>query len=214
MAAHAYGDNSVRLEGGWKVSYDAKGIKMRDSDSGFKSVLYERTVDGKKEYTYATGGTDGLDSKDWKNNVAQLIGFSKQYEQSKSSVKDIKKILGDAELTFVGHSLGGGLAEANSIITGDKAITFNAAGLSLLTKDNSRKSNTLAFVLTTDPLNFIQQSSVLLPDAGSRRQFVSPRSFRGYYNGHSIYSMLDSLRELKKGANLSIIEYISAELNR
>lgn len=66
----------------------------------------------------------------------------------------MKKILGKAEITYTGHSLGGGLAETNAITTGDKAITFNAAGVSPLTA--SGKTKTTAFIMTTDPLNLIQ----------------------------------------------------------
>lgn len=33
------------------------------------------------------------------------------------------------ELTFIGHSLGGGEAALSALVTDRKAITFNAAGL-------------------------------------------------------------------------------------
>ncbi len=39
------------------------------------------------------------------------------------------KISGESELTFVGHSLGGGLAALSSMVTGKDAITFNAASV-------------------------------------------------------------------------------------
>ena len=53
----------------------------------------------------------------------------------------ISSNLGDAELTFAGHSLGGGLAAANSLATGKDAITFNAAALSQVTKDGLNLTN-------------------------------------------------------------------------
>jgi RHS repeat-associated protein len=209
MAAHAYGGGNVKLSGGWKVSNAGKGIGYINADTGFKSALYERTVSGKTEYTYATGGTDLTSVKDWKNNATQEFGLSEQYDQSVKNAGDLKNVLPKgAELTFTGHSLGGGLAEANAIITGDKAITFNAAGVSIFTSGVSQKSNTLAFIMTTDPLNALQQSSIL-PTAGGRKQLVAPRSTRGWYNGHSIFSMLDSLKAINDGGGYKMIEVLS-----
>jgi hypothetical protein len=42
--------------------------------------------------------------------------------------------MGGQEMTYVGHSLGGGLAAANSLATGNAAIAFNPAGVSLSTR--------------------------------------------------------------------------------
>ena len=53
----------------------------------------------------------------------------------------IDRFFSNSELTFVGHSLGGGLASANSLATGRDAITFNAAGLSNATKTNNNLIN-------------------------------------------------------------------------
>lgn len=60
MAAHVY-DGKVQLGGGWKVSSIDVGLKSSDYNNdktGFKSALYERTIDGVTEYVYATAGTD------------------------------------------------------------------------------------------------------------------------------------------------------------
>jgi hypothetical protein len=206
MSSHVY-DSKVPLEGGWKVSSKAgKNFKFT-SDSGFKSALYERTVDGKKEYTYATAGTEAS----WKDvgaDIKQPLGISKQYKESVQKVKDLKKLLGKDELTFTGHSLGGGLAEMNSNTTGDKAITFNAAGVSVLTSGSIKNPNVMAFIMTTDPLNLVQQSSII-PTAGGWKQFIAPRTLSGWYNGHSINSMIDSLKTIKDTGETKIVEYLS-----
>lgn len=52
------------------------------------------------------------------------------------NARTISGDLKGSELTFVGHSLGGGEAAANAEATGRDAITFNAAGLSDATKTN------------------------------------------------------------------------------
>jgi len=106
--------------------------------------------------------------------------------------EDIKRGLGDAELAFTGHSLGGGLAEANSIATGDKAITFNAAGLSPLTRLGGT-SNAEAYIMATDPLNAYQMASPLVPTAGGNKHYLQPRSVGAVVNGHSIDSVIEAL---------------------
>lgn len=187
MAKHVYGDK-VALIGGWKQSSQFNINNV----SGLKAALYERTLkSGEKEYTFATAGTEDL-TKDGVADVKQLAGASKQYEESKVIAGDLKRELGNAELTFTGHSLGGGLAEANSIVTGDKAITFNAAGLSPLTKKGGT-SNTEAYIMVTDPLNAVQATHPLMPTAGGNKHYLQPRSINGVLNGHSINSVIESL---------------------
>lgn len=114
-------------------------------NSGFGSVIYvnekSRTV------MYCTVGSDfGVDlffNGDWTStNISQfLIGLSPQYQQSVTNAKILDDIITKIEresgiqikLLFIGHSLGGGLASNNAIITSNRhAITFNAAGLNWL----------------------------------------------------------------------------------
>lgn len=134
MAKHVYGDK-IKLIGGWEVfkkKFD--NIILNNSDNGFKSQIYERTVKGKTEYTYVTAGTDTDSGKDIFQDLAQPIGFSGQYQLSVNNAKEISNQLGSSELTYVGHSLGGGEASLNSLATNRKAITFNAAGVGDITK--------------------------------------------------------------------------------
>ncbi|RMZ57915.1 hypothetical protein D1632_16530 [Chryseobacterium nematophagum] len=137
IAAHVYGDKKDNiLIGGWRVSQRDFGEKVRlnDRESGFKSQVYERVVDGKAtEYTYATAGTEDL-AKDGLADLAQPLGVSSQYSLSAENATEISKQLGNTELTYTGHSLGGGLAALNSNLTRREAITFNAAGVGVATK--------------------------------------------------------------------------------
>lgn len=189
MAKHVYGEGG-KLIGGWEQ------IAKYDKESGLKSALYSRsTSNGEIEYTYATAGTEDFIGKDGLANVTQLAGFSNQYSESMGIAKDLNKELGGAELTFTGHSLGGGLAEANSIATGGKAITFNAAGLSSYTKDGGT-SNADAFIMVNDPLNAIQTVHPSLSTAGGNKNFLLPRSFEAAFNpikAHSIDAVIESL---------------------
>ncbi|MBQ2857070.1 MAG: hypothetical protein IJE78_08130 [Bacteroidaceae bacterium] len=133
IAKHVYGDN-VELVGGWKVSKVA--YKNMNSRSGLQSAVYERTIDNVTEYVYATAGTQLTEFSDIKEDILQLWGQTSQYNESIGIADKLSSQLGNSELTFVGHSLGGGLATANALATGKSAITFNPAALSSTTKKN------------------------------------------------------------------------------
>ena len=115
---------------------DTKGFVMKSVWSGFYSRLY-RLVDEKgtaQKYMYCTAGTNVLSIADWFSNFAQgLVGFAPQYYQSVRNAKVLDKVLKNDILLFIGHSLGGGLASNNALVTLSRhAITFNAAGLNPL----------------------------------------------------------------------------------
>lgn len=114
-------------------------------NSGFGSVIYVN--EKSKTVMYCTVGSDfGVDlffNGDWTStNISQfLMGLSPQYQQSVTNAKILDDIITKIEkeskiqikLLFIGHSLGGGLASNNAIITSNRhAITFNAAGLNWL----------------------------------------------------------------------------------
>ncbi|MCD0487364.1 DUF6443 domain-containing protein [Pedobacter sp. MC2016-14] len=210
IAAHVYGsaEDNIKLKGGWAVSNRDVGLKASDytnSNTGIKSALYERTVDGKTEYVYATAGTEMVDIKDTKDvvaNAAQVFGTSAQYDKSVDNAKAIKTSLGSSELTYVGHSLGGGEASVNAIVTGDKAMTFNASGISIPTKMkyggfmagfNSFSDKVTAYQLKSDPLTILQDAT-LLPGAVGTVKMISPKGSAAKRDGHSILSVIKSIR--------------------
>ena len=195
IAAHVYGDQKDDiLTGGWQVSSTDFGISNKN---GLKSQVYERVnEDGDiSEYVYATAGTEPNDINDWVANAAQVFGLSAQYHASATNAQKISKQLGGEELNFVGHSLGGGEAALNSLLTtgegkGRNAFTFNAAGVSVATKVReggfglafkSEKSIN-AYITITDPLNNVQNRSMLLPSVNGNRKYVIPNRL----NGHGI----------------------------
>ncbi len=137
---------------------DINGVVLEDKDSGFKSALYERQLkNGNTEYAYVTCGNN--DGDDWINNFTQAVGKSKQYDISVKNARRLAEELGNDNLAFVGHSLGGGLAAANAYATGGRALTFNAAGLSQFTfmKIAPIKGTRIdAYVSWRDELNILQ----------------------------------------------------------
>ena len=63
LAAHSYGDKKdITIEEyGWRVSDKIKPSKdfvFENTESGFKSKLYEKEINGETVYCYATAGTD------------------------------------------------------------------------------------------------------------------------------------------------------------
>lgn len=194
IADHVYGNGDVMLIGGWRVSKRKfENVNYIDDGSGFKSKLYERTIDGKTEYVYATAGTDGLSWKDWKNNVQQFEGTSQQYKISKYNAEKISDALYDRELTFVGHSLGGGLAAANAANTSNRkrlAMTFNAAWVSSSTVPNSimKNANIDAYVNIGDELYYIQMRNFKVRANGNFHWRYGRRSLLG----HSIKNFYSS----------------------
>lgn len=135
MAEHVYGEGRT-LSGGWtRCDLDIEGVRYRSDgfrpSSGFNSGLYQRVKEnGQIEFAYVTQGTNS--GVDWLANGQQALGWGflpGQYRLSMNNAKKLSEILSDCELTFVGHSLGGGMASANAVVTGNHAITFNPAGL-------------------------------------------------------------------------------------
>ena len=140
MAAYVYGGDVSNYReqlksAGWEISFFPTSIQMkytRFDQNGLQSALFQRTLDGATEYAYVYAGTNSFE--DAVEDVAQLAGVAPQYHTAINNAKTLSNELGDNELTFVGHSLGGGEAIASSMATGRAAITFNPAAVSGLTK--------------------------------------------------------------------------------
>ena len=192
IADHVYGNGHVNLIGGWKLSsLSIEGVKYVDNKSGFKSALYERTQNGKIEYVYATAGTDFKELNDWINNIKQIVGRSEQYNISMKNANIINKSLHGKELTFVGHSLGGGLAAANAYKTKMHAITFNAAWVSPLTVSYNKHAKIDAYIHIDDELDYIQRIYHVRAN-GTQHFWIERRSLLG----HSIKNFYRSDAEL------------------
>lgn len=167
IAKDVYNPKGGVLPGGWRKSRDFSDIAFCSEKINFISGLYEKVIGGTKQYIYATAGTNPASIKDWKNNIEQLYGKSEQYEMGAMISKELtSRIVGASSLTFVGHSLGGGLAINNSLHTGNKAIVFNPAALSADTLALCGKSSVevgkdrvIAFLTPDDILNVLQDAS-------------------------------------------------------
>ena len=171
IADDVYDPGKKQLPGRWfYIGYnpDTELLRFNEKSTGFKSALYGRYDEKTKdfiEYVYATAGTDPISIKDWENNFQQLFGNSPQYERSVKNATFLSKVFDmmNKELTFVGHSLGGGEASANALATGKSAITFNAAAISPLTKKTlplNKDAKIKAFIVKGEIVDFLQRTKL------------------------------------------------------
>ncbi len=129
-------------DGNWSISQFDSKITMNHTtwyENGLQSALFERTTEGITEYAYVYAGTNSFE--DVLEDIAQILGVAPQYNSAIKNAKILSAELQSNELTFIGHSLGGGEAAAASLATGRAAITFNPAAVSPLTKLLQNLSN-------------------------------------------------------------------------
>jgi hypothetical protein len=114
-----------------------EGKPIIDNVTGFKAQLYYNPATD--SYILAFAGTNTTLKEGALDvifgDVPQIIGISDQYEEAMllaEKAANYAKMNGK-DIGFTGHSMGGGLAAAASLLTGKKATTFNAAWLSPLT---------------------------------------------------------------------------------
>jgi RHS repeat-associated protein len=133
LADAAYTINEGASIGGWKA------VRVYEPGYGYRGVVFQGAYKGNTEYIYATAGTGATDSTwdlvaDLINDGEQLVGLSEQYAETVPIAKALTEKL--PGISFTGHSLGGGLAAANALAVNGKAITFNAAGVTIFSKSN------------------------------------------------------------------------------
>jgi len=94
-------------------------------EDGLRAGLY-RTADN--ELVLAFAGTNLKSTRDWITNLRQGIGLeTDEYTKAAALARQFQAAPGKKYLT--GHSKGGALASLAAIITQNKAVTFNPAGL-------------------------------------------------------------------------------------
>lgn len=164
--------------------------KTHRPDSAAKYALYSYTMN---DSVYATSGTDSDSYEDWKNNFLQVFGASEQYNISKENARVLSDNI-NQELTFVGHSLGGGMAATNAYKTGRSAMTFNAAWVSPLTIApwNRKGAKIDAYVHVRDELNIFQQTHMGVRANGN----IHWRNKNRAIMGHSIKNFYPSGKEM------------------
>ena len=194
MSAIAYNDKNYKeyakqlknTNSGWEQCHTYSSL------TGFKSALFQRQKDdGKYEYCLAYAGTD--DIKDAITDVLNYLDIpTLQYAESLGAALGASD---DYELTFTGHSLGGGLATLASIATGNDAIIFNPASIGPCMKSvaktmaffrGSGKSNITQYRPLTDPVSSFQDNAKR-PSAGNIRYVNTGKRY-----SHSINDIINA----------------------
>ena len=128
--------------------------------TGFRAVLFEKNG----EYVLSFAGTTPLSIPDWYNNARQALGGKPlQYQKAVDLAQELQRQYGN-NLSFVGHSLGGGLASAAAHSVCGNATTFNAAGLNE-TYSTCENAKIDAYITKGDILNDVQGNIGFIPIA-------------------------------------------------
>lgn len=118
----------TRLSGSELAALNLREKDLADPSTGYFAAVY-RTPDDR--YVLANRGTTSGDmaTKDWKTNLQQ--GAGQRARQYDLAIRTALKITAAApgQVEFVGHSKGGGLAQAQALATHSKAVVFNAAAV-------------------------------------------------------------------------------------
>ena len=224
IAEHVYGNGEVSLPDNYTEITDRETLLkygltpelLENTETGLKASVYFNKRTGKLVIAFA--GTNPLSLRDWLTNLKQGFGFeTKQYQNVKAIANIIKKqidsgLLNPDDISFVGHSLGGGEASYGATITHTKAYIFNAAGLHENTlmragiddADNYDFSNITNYVNYDDGLTYFQEDSVvkfLAPDAigneikyGSRINTIIPGFTLGFSGVGKLLEVANGIR--------------------
>ena len=163
MAGAAYKDENISSylkaldSRNWTLAcrYRDDSILDKKLGSGLEMAVFVRTNTGNIEIAIAFAGTNSV--IDGVDDVLQAVELSHQYSKSNSIstllVEKLRHQFNTEDITFVGHSLGGGLATLASYATGLPALVYNPAALSLYTKkfnNISHKPNVKNYISSTN----------------------------------------------------------------
>ena len=146
-------DYGKTVGGGWILENIITG------GDGVKIGVYSK-VDrfGRKEYALVNKGSTITSTSDWKNNVQQPFGESKDMKVSIEKARGFVDSHLGSEVTMVGHSKGGAEAAANAVATGANCIVFNPATVFLegyRLHESDYRADMNVYIIKGEILNFI-----------------------------------------------------------
>ena len=213
MAALGYPDFSKfknELErNGWHIADDeAKRLGLNLHDLTGLDAMLLKSDDG-QSYVLVFAGTNIHSLADLVTDADQYFnGKAPQYDSALSLALKLNNLLADKNLTFVGHSLGGGLATLASLMTGRYAITFNPAALNNLMVSRVFMNRVLTGNKfdTSKIFNYVMQGENLQQVDPLQAINATPNTIAGFCigervnvtnytggDGHGIATMVDNL---------------------
>ena len=105
-----------------------KNATLEDANTGFRAMLYQ-SKDAQEVVVVYRGVRRSNIIQDSQTCLSQGLGFgAAAYRQAIELAIAVVEAYGD-KVFFTGHSMGGGLAAAASIVANRPAVTFNSAGV-------------------------------------------------------------------------------------
>jgi len=218
LARDVYHDLPGQLPLGWRAIADEGHGQMNVDPSAFRDGFFARLYQHESgDYALVFRGTELTSLEDWRTNLSQVFGLqTSQYKQAIRTGRAVNNFLGNnTNLTMVGYSLGGGLATASSLATGNNGVTFNAAAVAGATLDRHGASfaghpgKITAYSIRFEVLNTIQDyatgpighvlwgASFSLYDpatrAAGKRVVLPGTTYNGPLSRHSMDTMIQSM---------------------
>lgn len=186
LASASYCDPDAPLPEGYEraTDQDLQALGLLDADGnslltleGHPDFNAEAFVKNDGSYVIGFQGTNMKSVSDWGANFRQGLGLETAYYKQAETIGRLAGISQPDNVSFVGHSLGGGLASAASGASGLPAQTFNSAGLSngtLSGLDYADQSLVNATYVVGDVLSGLQDRVPGMKEAFGIRRAVEP----------------------------------------
>lgn len=198
-----YADRILALKDlNWEISAIGCDLQLNhpaQTGIGLQSMVFERATDNGKEYAYVYAGSNSWE--DIIEDITQVLGITAQYSTAIKNAKALDAKIGSGELTFVGHSLGGGEAAAASFATGRHAITFNPAALSVMARmvhGLYGSGDIENFISTTPHINITVD---FVTNIQASLGIIAPGTCKpipvGFFPSHSIDKIVNALQRAK-----------------
>jgi hypothetical protein len=175
LSADVYRD-AASPPAGYRVAVDADlarlGLKSADltsAQSPFIARIYVKGSGADTEYAVAFSGN--ISSSESASNIRQDVGLSSDHYRRALYVGSKLALVSDANVTIIGHSLGGGLASAAAIASGREAATSSGAGLSEAATKAACSIDSSAGASTSDNVSvYYERGDILsaIQEGGSR----------------------------------------------